>query len=97
VKQIPGEVPDILPGRCEAKIPACEVTKAEVTGDYGTSSRESDDESFHDSTASFELRDGLLSGTGSGDDQRRSRFDSRHQMGTMNVTMKAFTMVPPST
>ena len=93
MKQVLGEVPDILPGGCEAQIPAREVTNTEVTGDYGKSRTESDDESFHDSISSLELRDGFLSGTEIGDDQRRSRFDSRHQMGTMNVTMKAFTRV----
>jgi len=30
-----------------------------------------------------------------GHDQGRSRFDSGHPMGTMNVTMKMFTSVPP--
>jgi len=31
-----------------------------------------------------------------GEDQRSSSVDSRHQMGTMNATMKVFTRVPPS-
>ena len=48
VKQVLREAPDILPGRCEAEIPAREVADTEVAGDHGTSSRESDDESFHD-------------------------------------------------
>src|ERR1039458_7155597 len=63
VKQVLREVPDILPGRFEGKIPAREVSDTEVTGDHGTSNRERDDESFHDSIASLGLRDGFLSGT----------------------------------
>ena len=96
MKQVLHEVPDVLPDRCEAKIPVRTVAKAEVASDHGTSRRESDDESFHGSITSLELRAGFLSGIEMGEDQRRSRFDSRHQMGTMNVTMKAFTRVPPS-
>ena len=45
VKQVLRQVPDVLPGGREAKIPAREVAKAEVTGDHGTSRRENDDES----------------------------------------------------
>ena len=48
VKQVLCEVPDIRPDGCEAKILAREVADAEITGDHGTSRRESDDESFLD-------------------------------------------------
>ena len=48
VKQVLREVTDILPGRCEAKVLARELADTEVTGDHGTSRRESADESFHD-------------------------------------------------
>ena len=94
VKQVLRKAPDVLAGGCEAEISAREVATTEVTGDHGTSSRESHDEGLHDSITSLGLC--FLSGTEMGDDQRLSRFDSRHQMGTMNVTMKMFTKVPPS-
>jgi hypothetical protein len=46
VKQVLRKVPHVLPGRCEAEVLAREVADTEVSGDHGTSSRESDDESF---------------------------------------------------
>jgi hypothetical protein len=47
---------DVLPGGCEAKIPATEVAETEVIGDHGTNNRDSDDEILHESIASLGLR-----------------------------------------
>jgi hypothetical protein len=62
VKQVLGEVPDVLPGWGEAKVLAREIAKTEVICDHSTNNRDSDNESFHDSISSLELRDGFLRG-----------------------------------
>ncbi len=55
VKQGLCEIPDIIPGGCEAKVAVREVASAEVTGDHRESSSEYSNDSFHSSIVSFEL------------------------------------------
>jgi len=62
VEEVRREIPDVLPGLCEAKVPAGEVANTEVTGDHCTCSRENDNEGLHDWIASLGLSGWVLIG-----------------------------------